>query len=374
MSLPMRQLKHCSLFILLCTLSFSSLWAQSKEEKVKQVLDSFYTANPDTKGIALYIYSETQNLSISLAAGYSDSLRTIPLRPEMPFNTASNTKTFVAAAIMKLVEMGRFKTEDGIEKLLDKKLSKRFRQRGYDLKAITVRHLMSHTSGISDYVNDAYFEFVNQHPLYPWTREEQISKCLENPPLAHAGDTFKYADINYVLLADIIEKHYKKPFYTAIRELCQYEKNGLHSTWWMLMETPPAGSAPMAHQYWNKYPWDALSMNPSWDLYGGGGLASNCRDMALFFHALFEGRIVKDSSLIHLMTQDLNMKAKSNYRLGVRVLNLSGSTAYYHGGFWGTDALYLPDQRTSLATLVVERGKRDLSGALAKRLIEIIKS
>ncbi|HAD80299.1 MAG TPA: serine hydrolase, partial [Flavobacteriaceae bacterium] len=39
---------------------------------------------------------------------------------------------------------------------------------GYDLNTITIKHLLSHTSGIQDYVDDAYFELVNQRPKYKW--------------------------------------------------------------------------------------------------------------------------------------------------------------------------------------------------------------
>ncbi|WP_414820074.1 serine hydrolase, partial [Staphylococcus epidermidis] len=84
------------------------------------------------------------------------------------------------------------------------------------MNTITVKHLLSHTSGIQDYVDDAYFELVNQRPQYKWTKEEQIKRAMEIGSPQKVGEKFSYGDINYLLLAEIIEQKTRQPFYKVI--------------------------------------------------------------------------------------------------------------------------------------------------------------
>lgn len=350
------------------------LYAQEEDSTFKYVVDTSFAAHPKTTGIMLSIISGDGD-SWNYATGVSDKNTKERLRTDQPVLIASNTKTYIAVAILRLCEQKKLKIEDSIGKYLTKSTRNKLEDDGYKTEKITIIHLLSHTSGIDDYVNDAYFEFVNTHRQYNWTREEQIDSAFSvGHPLAQPGDTFKYADINYLLLTEIIENVTHQPFYKAVRELLKYKELKLKATWFTKLE-PKADKAEMqAHQYWSKYPWDSYDLDPSWDLYGGGGIVATPEDMALFFKYIFEGKIIKDKDILSRLYTSVPCKTQTNYCLGIRKVTIAGLTGYYHGGFWGTDVIYFPELKTAIAIVILEKEEREISANICKAIAEAIKN
>ena len=152
------------------------MWAnaQSLENSLELLFDSVYKANKDALGILIHVESPSHSLSWSKALGYSDSSRTTILDVNQPVLIASNTKTYVSAATLRLAEDSLIGIDDPIADLLSNKTHKLLEQDGYKLNEITIRHLLSHTSGIHDHVDQDYFDLVIKRPQYQWTKEEQI--------------------------------------------------------------------------------------------------------------------------------------------------------------------------------------------------------
>lgn len=341
--------------------------------ELQYVLDTTYAAHPDAVGLLVHVQAPDQGLSWTGAAGSAQKNTKEKLDPHTPVLIASNTKTYVAAAIVKQVEQGHFQLDDAIAKLLTPSTQKLLSEEGYAIDQIKVRHLLSHTSGIADYVDDAYFDTVHKQPKRNWERKEQMKLAMQvAEPLGPPGQQFQYADLNYLLLTEIIETQSQKPFYTAIRELLDFKKHGLNTTWWANLEKEPQSSLPTAHQYWNKRDWDSYEINPSWDLYGGGGLIANAQDMGRFFSLLFEGKIIEDQALLSEMWTYVLPKETSNYCLGLRNISFHGRKGYYHGGFWGTDVLYLPETGTSVAAICLEKDTRYLNERLSADLLKVL--
>ncbi len=364
-----------TLLILAAFFSAARPEARTDTASVRRLIDSFYRAVPAAKGIIVHIESPGRKLSWSAAAGVSDTVSRKPLRAVQPVLIASNTKTYVAAAVLKLQEEGRLNIEQAIGTLLPRKTIELLRKDGYDPDAILVKHLLSHSSGIADYVNDAYFDAVDADKRHRWTRDEQIQLAMTTgKPMAAPGDTFKYADVNYLLLTEIIETKTGKPFPAAIRDLLQYHRIGLRQTWFTTLEPEPEKTLAQAHQYWRNKHWDSYAFDPSWDLYGGGGIVATAKDMALFFQALFDGKIIRDPAVLRLIHEPVMPGEMHNYCLGLRILDMDGFPAYYHGGFWGTDAAYFPDIDASIAIVVLERDQRDISGAICRRIAAALRS
>ena len=357
------------LFILLGNIVLS----QTIEEQFQAILDSAYQANPSSVGIAIHVEAPDQNISWNSAVGHSDKEQSA-ISVQQPALIASNTKTFVAVSVLKLIEMDKIQLDQAIQLLLPRKTWKKMIRNGYDPSKITIKHLLSHTSGIEDYVNDDYFDFVNENRSHKWTRNKQIKLAMKaEQPLAIAGVEYKYADINYVLLTEIIESITKKPFYQAIRSLIDYKKHHLNATWFINLEETPEQVAPLVHQYWTKYNWDSYDLNPSWDLYGGGGLVSTTKDLALFFQALFEGQIIKNADLLEAMHTYVLPKEQSIYGLGIKIIVLEGLPVYYHGGFWGTDVVYIPELNASIAAFTLQKEERIINAMISKKIINILK-
>lgn len=327
-------------------------------------IDSIYRSNPEANGLLVHIEAPNRTISWTKVAGYSDKVAKTPIDAKQPALTASNTKTYVSVAILRLVELGKLELDEPVADLLTSKTKKTLTDFGYDLDKITVKQLLSHTSGIKDYVNDEYFEFIDENKKHRWTRDEQIELATsKGSPLAEPGVLHDYADINYLLLTEIIENKTQQPFYTSIRELLKFSELGLNDTWFHTLEEAPKNSLPFLHQYRTSKNWDSYDFDPSWDLYGGGGgLASTIQDLALFFQYLFEGRIVANKSLLKELTTVVEAEKNNNYALGIRNIKSYDVQAYYHGGYWGTDVAYIEDLNTTIAIYNLERDKRSLAG------------
>lgn len=376
MSVQEQKMKKLLNLILVGFLFISNYgYAQSIESLLQTAIDSIYNENPTSVGIMMHIESPEKGISWSGASGYSDKSDKIILEADQPALIASNTKTYVSAAILRLVEENRLSIHQPIKSLLFERTRKLFEQGGYDLDSIMVKHLLSQTGGINNYANQDYIDFINNNKTYRWTRDEQLELTVKiGAPLAKPGTQFNYTDANYILLTEIIENIYRKPFYTAIRDLLQYESLGFYDTWMPTLEEKPNDTKPLVHQYWGKYDWDSYEIDISVDLYGGGGIASTTKDMACFAYKLLNYGIVKDTTVLNLIYTQVPTEAPepSNYYFGLGSYEYQGLTAYGHGGFWGTKVLYFPDLKTSIAVCVLEKEKQGSINAIIDKTIGIL--
>ena len=126
----------------------------------------------------------------------------------------------------------------------------------------------------------------------------------------------------------------------------------------------------MVHQYWGEKNWDSHNQDISWDLYGGGGIATTTKELAQFSYNLFSNKIIKNVNTLNLISTPIQTKdGKDNkYGLGLSLGEVNGYTSYGHGGFWGTVVLYFPQLDTSIAVYILERDK----GKLRKDVLEAL--
>jgi len=309
--------------------------------------------------------------------GYSDYKTKTPLQKDQPGLIASSIKTYVAASILRLVEEDLITIVDSIEGLISSKSKELLISDGYDVKNIKIKHLLSHTSGIEDYVSKnnvgQYFDFITANKKYRWTRDEQIKITVERgDPLGKAGEVFNYADANFLLATEVLENVTKKPFYTAMRELLKYDKLGLKNTWQYTLEDIPANTKPLTHQYYGKYQWDSYDIDPSFDLYGGGGIACTSKDLALFSYHFFNNHIVKNETVKNLIFTEIttNNSKTNNYYLGLSKSTINDLNAYGHGGFWATTVQYIPELNASIAVFVLEKDHKKLRKDILESLIK----
>jgi D-alanyl-D-alanine carboxypeptidase len=307
------------------------------------------------------------------------------MTPERPVLVASNTKTFVAAAVLRLVEQGRFGLDDPIAGRLSAEYVEMLRGDGYDPQAITLRHLLTHTSGLFDHTESPHYgERIVADPHHRWTRSEQVAAAMAwGDPLARPGELYCYADTGYVLLGDVVERAAGKPLPAAVRELVGFELLGLSSTWWELLEPRPAGVPERAHQRDGEL--DSFAVDPSIDLYGGGGLVATMGDLTRFMRALFTGQVfTKPATLDTMLTTIPGAAAGPGepgaktipgiYRMGVFVVEEDGLTVYSHSGYWGTLAGYAPSLDVAFAVVVTQRDARALLGELETKVLAMTRS
>lgn len=360
-------LKYNLLFALIYCLIGFQLFAQ-KQPNIKEttetsarlhiILDSVYNRYPETKGIGICIMFAQKKLTWCGAVGKANT-KGDSLLVDHPVNIASVTKIYVAATILRLVEQGKLNTETPIQKLLSKQTITLLQGDGYELDKIKVKHLLTNTSGIYDFVNTPLFQKRSvENPDYKWTMKEQIELAVDGgSKVFNPSEKFEYSETNYLLLAQIIENITQKPFYEVLKQELKFEALNLHHTWFLHQEEKPKQSLPMAEQTAQKYQVNSLRLNPSFDAFGGGGLAATVQDMACFGAGLFEGKIFDHTSTLNLMlTPSMSNENKTfDYCMGLAVTRVQNHVAYGHGGFWGTHLKYIPDLKLSIGVFVLER-------------------
>lgn len=316
-------------------------------------LASVESANPDLTGLAVWVETADPSSSGGAATGVAGPDGRA-LTAQTPVRIASNTKTYVAAAYLRLWERGVVALDDPIEALIDPAFNTLLTEDGYRTDLITPRHLLMHNAGMPDHADDSYVEAVFEDTQRQWTRGEQVAfLTAHHDPLGPPGDVFVYSDTGYILLGHMIERATGETLAAAVRRLLRFEALGLDQTWWEQVERPAANVTARAHQYLGEI--DTTGFNASLDLYGGGGLVASPRDMARFWRALFRGEVFEDAATLSLMTGAPGQADPDRYRLGLFIESIDGQTAYSHSGFWGTYALYLPERDIAIAAVVLNQ-------------------
>ena len=252
--------------------------------------------SPGVPGVAVAVIAPGVDVAVAAGTAGDDGSS---LTPDHPFRISSNTKTFTAAAVLRLVEEGTIGLDDSLaalvdEGLLDPTLVELLAGDGYDVGAIIVQHLLGHTSGLYDYAADVdYQTFVLGAPDQHWERADQVAFAIEHGnPLGQPGEVYAYSDTGYVLLGNILERATDGTLGAALRGLLGFAELGVDSTWLETVEPPPAGVPERAQQFYETQ--DMSVADPSFDLYGGGGLVSTVADLASFARALLRGEVFDD--------------------------------------------------------------------------------
>ena len=347
------------------------------------LVDSTVLDNDGIRSAALHVDSPSLGIVWEGAAGLADPDAGTPMTPGTPFRIASNTKTFIAASALRLWEAGRLGLDDPIAGHLREKSVEILRGDGYDLEAMTIRHLLTHTGGLYDYAgSERYAERITADPTHRWTRIEQLESAAEwGDPLAPPGLVYSYCDTGYILLGEILEQTTARSMPDAVRELVGYERLGLGSTWFETLEPQPSGVLDPAHLFWGEV--DVAGFDPSVDLYGGGGLVSTVGDLARFFRALFNDGIYDNPETAGTMLTTVQVappekgkdKAKlphGAYRMGVWVVEVEGYTTYRHTGFWGTVATYVPVLDLTITTTINQNKGKPVNEDLVRQALVIV--
>lgn len=317
---------------------------------------------------AILAVGKGESAPIGVAVGMADQSSSRPLTTDTPLRIASNTKMFVAATALRLWEQGRLQLDIGISELVDGSLVRLLDGRGYSTKSITVRQLLNHSAGLNDHADEQYIKAVLAEPGRVWTREEQVSLATRaSGPLGPPGEAFRYSDTGYILLGNIIERATGATLASSVRKELRFDDLGLTSTWWEMAEPQPAMTEPRARQFIGGI--EITNVNPTMDLYGGGGLVMSARDLAVFTSSLFQGHIFNKPQTLGEMLCEGTHRGADGYRLGVAVSLVDRAVCYSHAGFWGTAVYYSPQAELTVAGFTTERNARPALVSLIETLM-----
>jgi D-alanyl-D-alanine carboxypeptidase len=303
------------------------------------------------------------------AAGMADGAGE-PMTADHKFKGASIGKTFTATLILQLAEEGRLSLDDTIDRYLDDqvvKVDSLHVCKGISYgRRITIRHLLSHTSGIADYMEDARFiPDVLGHPGAQYSPAKIFDKYYEyqtnHKALFPPGEGFNYSDVNYVLLAMMIERITGQTYQAQLKARI-FDPLGMKNSYLEHYE-PPRGDAPLSHAFFSTVDL-VTDVNTSFD-WGGGGIASTAEEFNTFFRALIDGKLFKKRSTLERMLAEADKgrgAASYYYGLGIMKRTIHGLTFYGHGGAYDCDAFYCPARNISVCMSLNQmetQGKRD---------------
>jgi D-alanyl-D-alanine carboxypeptidase len=263
--------------------------------------------NASVRGVELAVAKGDGSFSWAGAAGIADPHGRTALTGNTPIYIASVTKIYIAALVMRLSEDKLLSLDAPAAKYLPPRLLAGIdTYRGHDYsRAVTIRELLSMTSGLPDYYAETGkdgktgFDLFLEHPAKKWTPEQDISRTrTELKPHFAPGTGLYYSDTNYQLLGKVIES----VTHTSLAKALQhYELGplGLRHTW-LIGSREPRGLAPPAHVF--DHNRDITTVRSSKDYWADGGLVSTPRDMIAFLRALNNGKLISRASLREMQT------------------------------------------------------------------------
>lgn len=354
----------------------------SIDASLQALVDADLSAWPSIPGRLLHVLAPSSDVDVEVTAGVADLATGAALQPGSRFRIASVTKPFVGATALRLVEDGELSLDGTVAELLAGEYDELLRRGGYDTDAIALRHLLTHTSGIYDFAADAYTDEipdgftaqVHKDPSRRWTRFEQIEFAVTfGEPYGAPGTVFGYSDTGACLVGEIIERVTGVSMGAAIRDLVGYERLGLTTTWQETIEPEPDDLPQLSHQYEGEM--DVADMDASVDLYGGGGLMSTCRDLALFFRALLRDAVFQRPETLATMTTTLlgiprapltSEDPVQNAAMFLFRAEIGGELWWGHDGYWGTSAYTCPARDV---TVVAGHQRSDMPEAFDRTAI-----
>lgn len=269
-----------------------------------------------------------------------------PASPGMRYKIGSNTKQFIATAVLLLAEEGKVTLDDRVSRFIPGLT------RGHE---VAIRQLLSHTSGYQDYYP---LDYVAPFMTHATTLQGILDIWAKKPLDFEPGTQWQYSNTNYTIAGLIIEKVSGKPLFEFLRARI-LTPLGMHSAIDSDHETWSAAD-PVGYQHYALGPSrTALPEGTGW-LNAAGELAMTPGDLALWDISLITGSILKPESL-RALTTEVNLKngAHTGYALGLGVSNNNGRRVWSHGGgtsgFTSSNVTY-PDDRVAITVLTNSEG------------------
>lgn len=267
--------------------------------------------------------------------GFANREWSIPNDGETRFRLGSVTKQFTAVSILILHERGLIDLDAPVKTWLPDAPA------AWD--GVTVRHLLSHTSGIPNFTD---FDDYEAHKTEAATLDSLIARFRDRPLEFRPDQGWNYSNSGYILLTAIIEKASGQPYAQFVTETL-FQPLGMTDTGYdthaAILPHRASGYTPTATGIVNT---DYLDMSIP---QGAGGLYSTTRDLLKWEQGLFGGRLLKPESLTLLTTV-----RRDNYAMGLMVAEADGNTTISHGGGiegFNTWLGYDPDRHLTVVVL-----------------------
>jgi CubicO group peptidase (beta-lactamase class C family) len=306
-------------------------------DKVDEYIQSQLNAR-HIPGLALLVVRDGQIVK-ARGYGFANLEHKVPVKPETVFQSGSMGKQFTAMAVMMLVEEGKIG--------LDDRITRYFQDAPQSWKNVTVRQLLSHTAGFTDYPSD--FNFREDY-----TEDQLLKRAMAIPLAFRPGEKWQYSNMGYLTLGILLGKVTGK-FYGDFLQKRIFRPLGMDSTRIIteadIVPNRAAGYRLVKGEVKNQS-WVSPTMNTTAD----GSLYLTILDLARWDAALQTEKLLKHSSLQLMWTPVKLNDGKPNpagYGFGWRVGSVRGHPVIEHGGAWqgftSNISRYVDDKLTVVA-------------------------
>jgi D-alanyl-D-alanine carboxypeptidase len=303
------------------------------------------------------------------------------IKSDSHYFIASVTKIYVTAIVLKLEQEGKLSLNDPIKNYLDATIMKDLLIfGGIDYSAqITIKHLLSQTSGIPDYFEDkgesnkSLLEELTAGKDQTWTAEQSIAMSKKMKPRFSPGDKdyAHYSDTNFQLLDLILEKITGKKIDVLMRELL-FQPLGLKETW---LYADPSDRRPVDLNY-KKEP--LLIPNAMTCFNGDGGIVSTATESMTFLKAFMGGYFFPEAKRKEMAVWKKVM-FPLEYGIGIMRFKLpksmTGGKDYPeligHSGLSGAFSYYCPEKDLYMTGTVNQIHKPGLSYRLMIKVMDL---
>jgi D-alanyl-D-alanine carboxypeptidase len=257
--------------------------------------------------------------------GLANTKLKIPATPQTVYRIASVSKQFIAAGIMVLVQEGRLGLGDPVRKYLDAAPP--------TWTAITIRHLLTHTSGLVP-------EAPGFDPFKVQNDADVISTAYSLPLRFMPGEKWEYSNTGYYVLAEIIRRVAGRPWPEYLRDAV-FRPSGMNSTW------PTNTTERVPNRAQGYVDNDALRDAPDWiALRPSGAFLSTVLDLAKWDATLYTDKVLSEATRREMWTPvTLNNGSSYPYGFGWMFVDVGGHRLVHHPGG-------MPGARADLARFV----------------------
>lgn len=336
--------------ILLCCLSLLSSVLPAQKNATVQKIDSALTFLYNTNRFnGTVLYAEKGKILYQKTFGVADYRTNQPLTLQSSFNLASVTKQFIGMSILILQEKGLLNVDDDVKKYIPE----------LPYNNITIRNLLTHTSGIPEYFD------IFQHyrgTLDTLTNEMMIQMFAKyHPPLDfETGTQWNYCNTNYVLLASIIERISKENIKNFIAKHIT-EPLGMKDTY---VYTDLMTEVPENHVYGFSETDGKRKLNDLTNMdgvVGDGNIYSSVTDLFKWDQSLYTEKLVKKTTLIQAL-MPVHLKNDSTYPYGFGWFIEKENEIYEHTGGWaGFRNLICRDVKNKRTLIILSSGENAMA-------------
>jgi len=328
--------------ILACSCAEANAQAQLSAE-MQQKIDKVATDALAKTGVPSASVAVVKDGQIAYLRAYGNARLDpqTPAKPEMRYSVGSISKQFTAAAILLLQEEGKLFLDDKVGKFIPGITR---------ANEVTIRQLLSHTSGYQDYWPQDYLMPMMVQPV---TAQKILDTWARKPLDFEPGTKWQYSNTNYVIAGLIVEKASGEPLLQFLQQKIFAPlnmKSVADVDRAKLGDTDPTGY----QRYALAPPRPAPKEGSGW-LFAAGELAMPAEDLAKWDISIIDQKLLKPASYQEFETEVLLKNGLgTHYGLGLNVRSEFGHRSLSHGGEvmgFTSDNLIFPDERVAVLVL-----------------------